>query len=135
MATSPLTADERDALESGLNLAAAMAGSTRPLSAAQVQGLYDGFRGKRGIAEAVGVVGLAFGEMLLPRGPFEWLRKTDEFGAETCLGVKGFELFCYPISMIQKRLEAGEAVEIEMLAGQTLMEMKKLIESGSAAAR
>ena len=37
--------------------------------------------------------------------------------------------------MIEKRLEADEGVEIEMLARQTASELKKLVESGGAATR
>ena len=136
MAPKPLTTEERDALESGLNLAAAMAGGARPLSVAQVQGLYDDFLGKDVVAEAVSVLGLAFGELLMPLGPFDWVRVIDDHGAsETCVGVVGAELFCYPISMIETRLKAGEAVEIEVLARQTAMELKKLHESGAAKER
>lgn len=134
-AAAPLSAEEHDALDSGLALAAALAGGTRPLSAAQVQELYDGLRGKEGIDVARGVIGLAFGELILPQGPFEWVRVSDDHGSETGIGVAGYDLYCYPISMIEKRLEADEGVEIEMLARQTASELKKLVESGSAAAR
>lgn len=135
MPAAALTEEEHDALQSGLGLAAAMAGGARPLSAAQVQALYDGMRGKEGVAQALGVVGLAFGELILPQGPFEWVRVSDEHGTETCIGVKELDLFCYPISMIEKRLKQDEAIEVEMLARQTAAELKKLAEAGSAKPR
>lgn len=135
MTASPLSAEERDALESGLELAAAIAGGSRPLEAAQVQALYDGFLGKEGVGAAVSVVGLAFGELLLSRGPFEWVRVVDDHGSETSVGVIGAELFCYPITMIETRLADGEAVDIELLAGQTAMELKKLLDTGGCATR
>ncbi len=135
MAVVPLSAEQRDALDSGLALAAALAGGARPLNAAQVQDLYDCMRGKDGIEPARGVIGLAFGELILTHGPFEWVRVSDELGSETSIAVMGYDLHCYPISMIERRLEADEGVEIEMLARQTASELKKLVETGSAATR
>ena len=93
-AAAALSAEEHDALESGLALAAALAGGARPLDAARVQGLYDNLRGKAGVEPARGVIGLAFGELILPHGPFEWVRVRDEHGTETGIAVEGFDAYC-----------------------------------------
>lgn len=99
---------------------------------ADVQELYD-----RAVAEgakdpdAVIAIGLAFGEQIVSQSGFAWVRISDQWGDETCVGPEGKEQHCAPISMVQKRLARGEAIDLQSLATQIVGIMKTRLEDGN----
>ena len=123
----PLTPDEETALENGLDLAARLAGEPLPLKVWQVQALYDVFlEEKIEDPDSIIALGLAFGRLFFELLPVEWLRVADEWGAETSLARKGTKAYCHPISMIQKRLERSEQVDLKWLSEETARRLMKL---------
>jgi hypothetical protein len=116
-----LTKGQSRSLEHGLNFAAELAGGERPLSARQIQKLYDSFI-EEGITDSDAIIslGLAFGENIAQTGGFEWVRIEDEYGEETSLRLIGKTVYCHPISMIQKRLEHRDQADIGQLTEDTI---------------
>lgn len=134
---SPLTADLQAALQQGLARAAALANADSVPTAIQIQSLYDRFltQGAPPDEEDVISLGLAFGQLIVDRGGFEWVRIKDEYGEETCVAYPGKKLSCAPISMIQKRLEGQEATRVEVLALETVERLRDLAVGGETANR
>jgi hypothetical protein len=132
---SPLTEEAIAALEAGLDLAARLVGAARPLTVAHVQALYDVLLTDDAGEEALIALGLAFGEQIIASSDFEWARVSDEYGDETCVAVHERQIFCAPISMIQKRILRQERVEVAALRDATIALIKKRIAAGEAADR
>ncbi|MGI9412020.1 MAG: DUF3806 domain-containing protein, partial [Hyphomicrobiales bacterium] len=119
MQIRPLSLDEKSALDDGLNLAARLVDGRRPLSSDQIQELYDVMLSKHAdFAEGLVATGLAFGELIAGKTGFEWVRVSDEYGEETGLSLPGKQIFCAPVSMIQKRIEGAEASDIAALCDE-----------------
>lgn len=111
-----LSDDEMAACDAGLDLAAGLVEATRPLSGDLVQGLYDMLLADHvHDGDAVIALGIAFGEMFVRKAGFEWVRVSDEYGDETCVSPAGKEIFCAPISMMQKRLQRRDAIDVTRL--------------------
>lgn len=131
-----LTNEEDTAREEALQLAAYYLASSLPLSIEQVQELYDvvldGFphNPKARIA-----VGIAFGETIAAKSGYEWVRVTDEYGAETSLAPRGMAVVCHPISMIQKRIDGNESVKLAELRDETIEVIEDRISLGFYAKR
>ena len=124
-----LSDEEASALANGLALAAKLVDGTVPLSTDQVQELYDALREvDLEFAEGRIALGLAFGETIVAKAGYEWVRVSDQFGEETSLSPHGIQLACHPITMLQKRLDRGEVVDIAELRDETI----KTIETGLA---
>jgi hypothetical protein len=124
-----LTSDEIVALEQGLNFAAKLARGERPLSARQIQRLYDAFIEEEITdADAIISLGLAFGENIAQNGGFEWVRIEDEYGEETSLRLIGKTVYCHPISMIQKRIERREGADIGELTDDAVAHVLEMSE-------
>lgn len=111
-----LTPEEISARDAGLELAARLAGVPAPMDIQQVQALYDALLAE-GVyeGEASIAAGLALGALIAAQGEFEWVRISDEFGDETVLSPPGKDIHCAPISMIQKRLQRRENVDLACL--------------------
>jgi hypothetical protein len=112
----PLTPEESAARDSALEMAATLVGAGRPLTMANVQALYDALLNKNPSDEALISLGMAFGEQIIARSDFEWVRIIDEYGEETCVAAPGKDIFCPPISMIQKRIRRSEAMNLSEFA-------------------
>lgn len=111
---------ERAALDEGLSLASRLINSPRPLRSNHVQELYDALLAdEQSYPKAEIALGLSFGELIAETTNFEWVRISDQYGDETCLSPKGIQLICSPISMIQKRLSAGEKIDLDALVLDT----------------
>jgi hypothetical protein len=115
-----LTANERIALQAGLDTAARLLDATLPLSGGQVQALYDLLLESDHDPDHQIAAGLAFGDLIAREPECEWARIEDEYGSETCVAVIGRMTNCAPISMIQKRIRRNENVDISELRDGTL---------------
>lgn len=112
-----LTPEERGAMEAALRLAAQMANEPLPLGFEQVQRLYDTMleRTERDEEEII-ALGIAFGAAINERAKFDWVRVSDQWGDETCVGPPHKTIHVAPISMVQKRLVRDEAINLEQFA-------------------
>jgi hypothetical protein len=66
--------------------------------------------------EEVIALGIAFGAAINDRACFHWVRVSDPWGEETCVGPPHKTIHCAPISMVQKRLNRHEAIDLKQLA-------------------
>lgn len=132
----PLSHDEELYRQEALALAAHYLGSVTPLSMEQVQELYqvvaEDFRDYDNAQTAVGV---AFGEAIMERAGWEWVRVTDEYGAETALSPHGYMVACHPISIIKKRIAANEQIDLAELRDETIKTVDRLVGQGHYAKR
>ncbi len=132
MEISALNSEQRNALNDGLNFAARIAGKVRPINSETVQKLYDDFLNENVTnTEAIISLGLSFGQLFVEKNEFEWVRVSDEYGEETVVSPKGWRTICSPISMIQKRLERNEHVDICDLYENTVSSILQIIEDGA----
>lgn len=133
----PLSSDELAARDAGLDLAARLISASRPLRIDQVQALYDALLAGRvdGDGEASIALGLAFGEQIVATAAFEWMRVSDEYGDETCVSPRGKEIFCAPISMLQKRLKRREAIDVAQLRDEMIEVIQRRIDEEAVADR
>lgn len=94
----PLSSDEIAARDAGLDLAAQLISVPRPLRIDQVQALYDALLAGRvdGGGDASIALGLAFGEQIVSKAAFEWMRVSDEYGDETCVSPPARKYFALP---------------------------------------
>jgi hypothetical protein len=128
-----LSSDEISARDAGLDLAARLINASRPLRIDQVQALYDALLAGRvdGGGDASIALGLAFGEQIVSKAAFEWMRISDEYGDETCVSPPGKEIFCAPISMLQKRLKRREAIDLAQLSDEMIDVIQRRIDEKS----
>lgn len=126
-----LTEEEDQACAEALQLASRSLNVPLPLSIIQVQRLYDTILSDfPEDPKAQITIGIAFGETIVAKAGYEWVRVTDDYGSETALAPVGLGLACYPISMIQKRLNAREAVLVDELRDATIETVNGMISSG-----
>jgi hypothetical protein len=133
----PLSDEELAARDAALEMAAQLVGSELPLDADQVQALYDALlqADVLGDSELAIAGGMAFGDLFVAGGIFEWVRVSDEYGEETCVAYRGKSIFLSPISMIQKRLNRQEQLSIAALRDDTAHTIETRIAEGQAADR
>ena len=113
MEIQPLNPEQQSALNDGLSLAAKLLDKNLPLSEANAQELYDALlKTEKEFPEGIIGLGIAFGQLIIETTGMDWSRISDEYGEETCLSFPNKQLICAPISMIQKRIEAKEPVDI-----------------------
>jgi len=129
----PLSDDEEGYRQEALALAANYLDRTTPLPMEKVQELYQVVAENfRDYEKAQIAVGITFGEMIAERTGWEWVRVTDEYGAETSLSPPGYMIACHPISMIQKRIAANEPVDLAELRDETIDVIERRIAEGYA---
>ncbi|MDX2264921.1 MAG: DUF3806 domain-containing protein [Hyphomicrobiales bacterium] len=76
-------------------------------------------------------LGIALGEIFRANGDFEWVRVADEYGAETSLAVPGTTLTIHPISMIAKRIDAREQLDLAELVDDVCTRVKQILAEGN----
>jgi hypothetical protein len=64
-------------------------------------------------------LGVAFGDVLASGLPLRWVMVTDEYGTDPTLRFKQTSLQVNALTMISKRVENGEAVNLDYLLSQT----------------
>jgi hypothetical protein len=132
----PLTAEEEEAREAALQMAARLVGATPPHTVEQVDELYKVLRDEYpNFLEGQIAVGVAFGELIAAKSDYEWIRVTDEYGSETALAPRGVQGACHPISMMQKRIDERADIDIGRTRDATIEIIEERIRSGQWAAR
>ncbi len=64
-------------------------------------------------------LGVAFGDVLASEMPLRWVMITDEYGTDPTLRFKYTAINVNALTMISKRLERGERVNLSWLLGET----------------
>ncbi len=115
----------------GLELAGKLVDSKTPLTTEKVQELYDFFlTSEQDFPEGVIGLGLAFGELVVAKTSWEWVRVIDEYGEETVVSPPDASINLSPISMIQKRLTNADAIDVAQLRDDTISAVQKMLDSG-----
>lgn len=60
-------------------------------------------------------LGIVFGDALVGAGGLEWVMVDDEFGRDPALRMLGSDILLFPMTMLSKRVERGEAVDVAAL--------------------
>jgi Domain of unknown function (DUF3806) len=119
---SPLPQDEIDRLDK-------QRGYVRDHCPADSRNLYDTLEGKLNLLEAIldaesikpheawklQSLGVTFGDALAQKLGFVWILIEDEQGRDPALHNPGTTNICYPLTMISKRIERGERVDVRSL--------------------
>ena len=75
-------------------------------------------------------LGIAFGDVLASQLPLRWVMVKDEYGTDPTLRFKGTTLQVNALTMISKRIEKDEAVDLRELLRITHEQLARLPESG-----
>lgn len=57
-------------------------------------------------------LGITLGDAFVQRCGFEWVSVEDQYGRDPALRLPGTSIILYPLTMISKRIEAGESVDV-----------------------
>ena len=60
-------------------------------------------------------LGIVFGDALVGAGGLEWVMVDDEYGRDPALRMVGSDTLLFPMTMLSKRVERGEAVDVAAL--------------------
>ena len=132
MKISGLTAEQAQAVDEAIALAADYLATDPPFSPVEVQRLYDAVaKDHPDRLEAQIAVGMAFGEMIISKAGYEWVRASDEYGEETALCHRTAAVTCFPISMLQKRIAKREAVDLVELRDATIAVVEEAVIKGN----
>lgn len=71
-------------------------------------------------------MGIIFGDALVQHIGLEWKAVEDEYGRDPCLQLPGSTVVLFPLTMISKRIERGEKVDVFNLFNQSVHEVESL---------
>lgn len=78
-----------------------------------IQGVLDSRQLEREATYSLQALGLAFGRVFLESNSgFDWWMVDDEYGRDPAIRYKQTSLLAFPMTMISKRVEDGEPVEV-----------------------
>ena len=106
--------------------------------------LYDSVSGKINLLETIlanpwieptetlklQCLGITLGDALAQQlGPewINWVMVSDEYGRDPALQVTGTSILIFPLTMISKRIEAGEKVIVGEMFNQTILKIKDIL--------
>jgi len=96
-----------------------------------IQKLQDAGTVEREATYTLQALGLAFGKVFIEENAdYDWWMVQDEFGRDPAIRYKQSSLLAYPRTMISKRLEVGEPVNVTELFDGLCRKMEELIEKG-----
>lgn len=76
-------------------------------------------------------LGLAFGRVFLTENPgYDWWMVEDEYGRDPAIRYQRSALLAYPRTMLSKRIEDGEPVDVIDLFEGLTRRMRELVEKG-----
>jgi uncharacterized protein DUF3806 len=76
-------------------------------------------------------LGIAFGDVLASELPLRWVMVTDEYGTDPTLRFKDTTVQVNALTMISKRIEKGEEVDLRELLRRTQEQLTRFSESGT----
>lgn len=71
-------------------------------------------------------LGVVFGDVLASELPLHWMRVTDEYGTDLTLRFKDTTLRINALTIISKRVERGEAVDVSAILEMTRQQLAQL---------
>jgi hypothetical protein len=75
-------------------------------------------------------LGVAFGDAIVQQLLMDWVAVDDEFGRSAALNWPGTTILCSPITMISKRIERGEVVDVSALFDGMCSSLREMAFSG-----
>lgn len=75
-------------------------------------------------------LGIALGDALAQKLMLNWVTVDDEFGRDPALNWPGTSIFSYPLTMISKRIERGETIDVQALFDTACSELNEMAFSG-----
>ena len=71
-------------------------------------------------------MGIVLGDALVQELGFQWIIVEDEYGRDPALAVPGKTVILYPLTMISKRVEKGQAVDVFDLFNGVAAQVERL---------
>jgi hypothetical protein len=79
-------------------------------------------------------LGIAFGKVFVNDNPgYDWWMVEDEYGRDPAIRYKKSTLLAYPRTMISKRIEDGERVDVQELYDGLRTRLRQLLDEGYGA--
>lgn len=75
-------------------------------------------------------LGVVLGDALVMETELQWTAVEDEYGRNPVVCVPGTTILAFPLTMISKRVERGEDVDVFELFEMTLAETERMNEEG-----
>ena len=75
-------------------------------------------------------MGIVLGDTFVQEMGFHWVIVEDEYGRDPAIKYKETSIILYPLTMISKRIENGEAVDVFEMFNGTAAKVEELIEQG-----
>jgi hypothetical protein len=72
-------------------------------------------------------LGVAFGDALVQTLGLKWVAIDDEYGCDPALVLEGTSVKVFPLTMISKRIEDGEAVNVRELLADTCAAIRDIV--------
>lgn len=76
-------------------------------------------------------LGVAFGDVMASELPLKWVMVTDEYGTDPTLRFKNTTLQINALTMISKRVERGESVDLDHLLQATREYLRRFSKTGT----
>jgi hypothetical protein len=77
-------------------------------------------------------LGVIFGDVLASQLGMQWRVLEDELGASPCLVLPGTSIVLFPQTMISKRIERGEELEVLDLLNEIVSKVEEILAKGGA---
>ncbi len=61
-------------------------------------------------------LGVTLGDLIVQQSPMEWVQVSDQYGTDPALAVPRTSLLMFPLTMISKRIESGESVDVAAIS-------------------
>ena len=75
-------------------------------------------------------MGIVLGDTFVQEMGFHWVIVEDEYGRDPAIKYKETSIILYPLTMISKRIENGETVDVFELFNGAAAKVEELIEQG-----
>jgi hypothetical protein len=75
-------------------------------------------------------LGVALGDAFAQKLMLDWVSVHLDYGYDAALNWPGTTIYCYPLTMISKRIERGDEVDVRKLFEATCTEMCEMAFSG-----
>ncbi|KPJ92275.1 MAG: hypothetical protein AMJ53_09715 [Gammaproteobacteria bacterium SG8_11] len=75
-------------------------------------------------------LGIVLGDTFVQEMGFHWVIVEDEFGRDPAIRYKDTSIILYPLTMISKRIENGQTVDVFELFNGAAAKVEELIEQG-----
>jgi hypothetical protein len=75
-------------------------------------------------------LGISLGDAIAQKLMLDWVTVDDEYGRCPALNWPGTSIFSFPLTMISKRIESGEPVDVQQLFDGVCAELTEMAFSG-----